>query len=64
MNFKLHRHARTAGSLAAIAGMFLKNWQIILFGWTIVALAYMFALSAVEHYIESQTQKERENAIR
>lgn len=66
MDFSLQRHIRMAGSVASIVGVFISNWTLVLFGWTIVAIGYMIAHSKIEAYIESQTKpkKEDEDAIR
>jgi len=67
MNFSFQRHLRTAGSVAAIVGILLQNWYVVLFGWTIVALGYMVALAKIEAYIEVQSEQkeeENENALR
>lgn len=66
MNFSLQRHARIAGSVAVVVGVWIANWPVVLFGWTIVAVSYMIAVSKIESYIERQELEDREggdNAI-
>lgn len=67
MDFNLQRHLRLAGVVAQFVGLFLHNWYVVLIGWTIVAVGYMWTITKIELYIESQQLKqeeEDENAIR
>jgi len=54
MNFNLQRHTRLAGTIAVFVGLYLKNWSIVLLGWTVVAIGYMITISKLERFIEEQ----------
>lgn len=62
MNFNLQRHMRIAGSVAAVAGLLLHNWAVVIFGWFIVFVGYSLTISKIETYIEAQEPKSKEEA--
>lgn len=66
MNFNFERHARLAGSVIAIVGVFIHNWYAVVIGWTIVFAGILISFARIERYIEAQSEpvEEDEDAIR
>lgn len=61
MKFNFQRHIRLAGTVAALIGLAVNNWPLIIIGWTVVAIGYMITITKIELFIESQHKEEENN---
>lgn len=54
MNFTLQRSTRTAGCVALIVGLFMKNWSVMIFSDVVILVGYLWSANKIERYIEAQ----------